>query len=572
MSKLRIHRQLNFLLLILVFILGCGRAPGRIRYTKRETASRIPNKIIAAWNGNREELILALKPAGDLLNEKGLWIIPIQSASVPQIVSLDDDSVFNDIITYLYDENMDNKDDPGTEVPDDQGKPDAYHGPSFVFEESDAADPHFTVLSSKEMDLYDVTVIKTNSATLLREWLEDQSYPVRADLKEIFSSYARWKDVYFVILKIDVANKFPAEIKLIRAALNELELNWQKAREELTALSAENEAYCGFALDEEYPEKYGMSIFFEAFARCAYEQLKKEFNAEGEVVDQATEAMPSRPLLYKIHLNSGWELVFVRADVRVRLLYNNKEVLDIKYDRISQQDKFIPYIVRRSDGQIAYQPAEDVLNTAKEIYAPRVDAVVDRINNFYDSSEELYKRKREMRKYHKMLADRPIRFLLYQAKYRGRRWQYYEKYLGEKFAELTNRKADLAELENTANLPIKISFQPEISYFPLRSLNLSESDGRFDLYVLTDVPVMDTCGNMHTLLIKEIKPSLIDQLRGKVLLDRAKFVTRLSWDGTLHTPPGDVVFEGEGDSPKGQPPSPREKTPFLLDFPARRPF
>ena len=142
-----------------------------------------PNqKAVVSWDGKTETMILsAAVKSDDIANF--VWIIPIQSSSKP-IVTEGNISVFRDLVDYFQPKY-------------DYGKGVTTGGTGGV-----------EVIESKEIDIYDITILKATNAEDLIEWLNNNGYKVPKEIKSVIEKYVNKGNFYFIANKIDLRNKY----------------------------------------------------------------------------------------------------------------------------------------------------------------------------------------------------------------------------------------------------------------------------------------------------------------------------------------------------------------------------
>jgi hypothetical protein len=64
------------------------------------------------------------------------------------------------------------------------------------------------VIQEKKVDIYDIAILKADSATALLGWLNDNGYAVSKDAEGVIDSYTNKGGFYFIANKIDLANVY----------------------------------------------------------------------------------------------------------------------------------------------------------------------------------------------------------------------------------------------------------------------------------------------------------------------------------------------------------------------------
>ena len=152
-------------------------------------------KAAIYWDGTMETLILASACQSDNLTDIA-WVVPILSTTQPN-VTVGNISIFNDLVNYFD-----------------------------VFNERFISDGIFSfaslgsknsvvVLEVKEIDIYDVTILKANSASDLVNWLLENNFKVPKEATNVFKKYVNSENCYFIVNKLDLKNKYKDVVSLI---------------------------------------------------------------------------------------------------------------------------------------------------------------------------------------------------------------------------------------------------------------------------------------------------------------------------------------------------------------------
>jgi len=147
-------------------------------------------KAVITWDGTTEILLLSTKIAMDK-PENLAWVVPIKSSTQPEI-SEGSEKIFYEISTLLI--------------------PIQVHGKSpFGFDAiGGVINQGVEILEEKEVDIYDITVLRATDANVLVNWLNDNGYTTPTNAIPTLQYYVDQSDFYFIANKVDLTNKYPA--------------------------------------------------------------------------------------------------------------------------------------------------------------------------------------------------------------------------------------------------------------------------------------------------------------------------------------------------------------------------
>ncbi len=92
-----------------------------------------------------------------------------------------------------------------------------YHVPQSDLGKGSAGAGGVDVLEQKEIDFYDITILKATDSTELMNWLNNNEYRVPENTKPLLDKYVSQGNIYFIANKIDLANKYEDEIEIVRS-------------------------------------------------------------------------------------------------------------------------------------------------------------------------------------------------------------------------------------------------------------------------------------------------------------------------------------------------------------------
>jgi hypothetical protein len=117
------------------------------------------------------------------------WIVPIISKTKP-IVTAGDIQVIKDTVKYF---------DDAKDAPD---------GDETVSSGKGGGGAGVEVIETKEIGIYDITILKAENSGVLTEWLKKNGYKIPENAQPVLDSYIKKGNCYFVANKIDLKNKY----------------------------------------------------------------------------------------------------------------------------------------------------------------------------------------------------------------------------------------------------------------------------------------------------------------------------------------------------------------------------
>jgi hypothetical protein len=179
-------------------------------------------KAAITWDGKTETLVLASAVRAEQWDNMA-WVLPIPSSSRPKVTA-SDAAVFQILTRYMQ------------ELADARQAPAAKRG-------FKAAPPAMSAavqeLSSEKIDIYDITVLKAASSKDLSAWLESRHLKVPEGAAALFAAYIGPHGGYFVVNRLDLANRYPEELKRLRARHQRLLREAESLTQEVNAALAQ---------------------------------------------------------------------------------------------------------------------------------------------------------------------------------------------------------------------------------------------------------------------------------------------------------------------------------------------
>jgi len=151
-------------------------------------------KAIIYWNGTTEILILSSSVRAINLTNIA-WIVPIISTTMPNVTT-GNISIFKDLVEYFK----------------NSGYGDPYI--RILYGDKDGEN-NVTILEIKEIDIYDITILKATNTSDLIDWLLENNLKVPEEAYDILEEYVNSENCYFVINKLDLKNRFKDVIEAL---------------------------------------------------------------------------------------------------------------------------------------------------------------------------------------------------------------------------------------------------------------------------------------------------------------------------------------------------------------------
>jgi hypothetical protein len=455
-------------------------------------------KAVVSWDGKTETMILSSAVQSNEIANFA-WLVPIQSSSKPTVTA-GNISIFEDLVNYFT-------------PPSDQG----------------TLGKGVNVIETKEIGIYDITILNGTSSAEIVKWLNENSYQVPDEAKPILDKYIAKGNFYLVVNKIDLRNKYDNEISFINSIesgkyANYTFLNGMFFNQLVEALASGADSgsnvdklavYIYGALSSStiyYPHQYLNDYDFVQYHGNEYFFLNKSyifdfFSKNLEFIVQSSN-LSSVP---------GWSW----TDATYSFFENNTA-----------------NAINNSPG--IYCNVGDPGGDVALIYSnPAITKSAVSLGSCYyfnDQNKKLMQE--EIPKYFQSYMK--IRDEI------NKSWNDFEllaKSHNADLGKMKELKATLDDLKIGMGTPLQLQFQPIQPYYPLEISSLSNGGGRIEVYVLTDTPVVDKNNILIANENKTVSPDLAKNLN----LGNAKFVTRLSFYGNLNNLTSDAQFEKSGN-------------------------
>ncbi|MFZ2356485.1 MAG: DUF2330 domain-containing protein [Candidatus Omnitrophota bacterium] len=483
-------------------------------------------KAIIVWNGKTEQMILASKVQTDKISNM-VWIIPIQSRIKPE-VQKSDFAIFKDLISYFGDKEQ----------------------RSHVFGRDQAAGKNamegVEVIETKKVDIYDIAILRATSANDLFQWLNANGYRLPEDAKPIIEKYINRPSMYFVANKIDLRNKFNADAQqaqdFYQGMKQRLEQKKQTNEKELNKLRDDQIAYSaswqtiedGLAREKE-------------FSFCVIEKIKSNFQQMGKVM-QTIAPDPHFLNTYIFSIDNHWTVTLVdfeRLDNSYFFIrYDNQTVLTDNFLRTQGRDMTGTKYFSSAIGQEAQQYADMVRTVlTKELtFKKELDQQIKDVKNKAKDIDMILSAMSQWSE-----GSFFCNFTDFQKNFpEGTRHEIMVDAASGISPDPVNEKSDYCQtivaLQTGMAAPLKISFQPDIPYYPLEISSLGEGSAMIDIYVIADQAVVD-----QNKVFERVKPLMLNGvLKEKITKEFQTgpwaYVTRFTWEGRLKDLKRDAEF------------------------------
>lgn len=342
-----------------------------------------PNqKAVISWDGKTETMILssAVK-SEDIANFA--WIVPIQSSIKPEVTA-GDISIFEDLVNYF-----------------EKKKP---YKRSFVKSMGGGVE----VLETKEIDVYDITILKATNSDDLIDWLNNNGYKVPENAKPILDKYVKKENFYFVANKIDLNNKFLKEIIEIDSIYKKRKKEYKRICEQITQIFYElgledsiyhfdyhndpkwntREDFC-FLSQRSYPEEKRATSILNKYLNNKLKKKLKEVGLNPDFsIDLGNGLEIISNLEIRTFLRSHWgdytdslDYCYCVNGVN-RILKNNENITSFDLNRF-----YGFYPKRRHQGRegLLSRPNTEIkfINRSKKNYIEKRDNYINHSNNGY---------------------------------------------------------------------------------------------------------------------------------------------------------------------------------------------
>jgi len=466
-------------------------------------------KAIIYWDGQKESMILSAKVASENIKDlsRMVWLIPLESLDKPEVTP-SDISMFKAFVDYF--------------------KPKLEWG---KFKVEGAA-----VLEVKKIDIYDVVILKVTQAEELVEWLNNNGYVFPDSTVPVIKEYINNGIDHFIANKINLENKFGPTFQEIEILVDNIITNRDNFNVFVESLPMDMRAEMLSKIRllrrdwPQHPYSYiaknrfiGILSFFR---RSIIMSILKGISFEDSVIntefgkmlnllsnDQYNQLLKTCRLkngVYeKISLYDGWS-DFLMGDYSGGVYYGRKS----EFNRYQPNLKVMAMVGRRG---IGYGGGRVKIG---------FDSSLERKLRIYSISVENYRKFLENNLYE------------IQEKYK-------KVFNSLNFGKLIFYLDVLDEIEDLScgvATPLKIDFYPSRPIYPLRISAMNTGKTKIEVYFCAQYPVEDSNSILKIDDVKVIPHRIRKRIKPYLDLNRAKFVTRLSYEGKLSGLTNDTVF------------------------------
>lgn len=167
---------------LLVAADGCIFIPDYAEYVYSPS-----QKAAIIWDGSKETMILSVKMTMDR-PENVAWVVPLPSRTKPEITE-GDEEIFYEITRLL------------SPPPKSRGWGSLMTGNLQDLEGVE-------VLEEKKIDIYDIAILRATDASVLVDWLNENSYTTPDEAIPTLQYYVDREDFYFIANRVNVSNKY----------------------------------------------------------------------------------------------------------------------------------------------------------------------------------------------------------------------------------------------------------------------------------------------------------------------------------------------------------------------------
>jgi len=484
-------------------------------------------KAVVTWDGKTEQMVLSSKVQTDKISNM-VWVIPIQSRIKPEVQRIDF-SIFKDLISYFGEKEKD----------------------LHTFGRDQAVEKNATegvsVIETKKVDIYDVSILKATSADDLLQWLNINGYQMSEDANPIIEKYIKHPSMYFVANKIDLRNKFNVDVQQARYFYQEmkqrLEQKQQTNKNKLNKLQDDQIANCSSWLTLEK----GV-VREKEFSACVMDLVRKHFLQMGKTV-QTIAPDPHFLNTYILSIDGHWTVTF--ADFKrlensyFFIRYNNQMVLTDFFSHEQKRDisetKYLPAtIVQEARAyadtvhtvltkELAFKKGLDqqIQMAKKKTYD--IDRILSAMSQWNDNSFfcgfEAFQNNFQESSCHGIVVETASGIL------------------PEFVKEQTDYCQTIAALQAGMATPLRISFQPDTPYYPLEISSLGEGSAMIDIYVIAARAVADQNKIFQEAKSLVLNKELQENIKKEFQSGPWLYVTRFIWKGQLYDLEKDAEFK-----------------------------
>lgn len=518
-------------------------------------------KAVISWNGKRETMILsAAVKSEDLANFA--WVIPIQSRSKPS-VSAGDIRVFKDLVDYFK-------------------KPESSERKSIA---PKAAIEGVQVLETKEIDIYDITILKATDAADLLGWLNANGYMVAKGAKTIFEKYITIGNCYFIANKIDLKNKYRHDIHRVEKIFADHERRYQRLCDDIDAelrkhglqdkLYQRHQYYstcdiCGIIQDAINSPENPLNLPIRFSTVLGQNLTVKERFGAYIAISFEHGRKPKRLIIRPSVKDQHAILVYRSGQFVDAINYESYEQnpggLRRYYDdwltkkKLRERRRFSENEIKLLEIYLDIRKTDSVSPETKKVFYAKLEKFANELDAALGTKIFDHNRLKN-----DLYRDAFI-YTLKSSRNQSKKEQHRKSVipLAAKISAVYGRlkvlpRAKTGDLYDTTialrrgmATPLKFEFEPTQPFYPLHISSLNRGKSLIEVYVISSAPVKDNNQILRVDEAKKIDSGLRRKLARQIGMSNAEYVTRLSYRGALRKLSADAVFQANGEEVSGQ--------------------
>jgi len=483
-----------------------------------ELHMNIPDqKAIINWYEGNETMIIASSVRTDNISNIA-WIVPIESSQKPEIKE-GNLSIFQDLVRFMY----------GT----DQSSLGGSNGGGGA---GGASSKGVNLIETKSVGIYNISILSATCGQDLVDWLNDNGYRIGPDALPILNKYVNEGNVYFIANKIDLENKYKAEIDSVKNLVNS---------EFAKGSYLENPSNLDFTISC-LAEDYHETNFIENSAASIYDDFyyaNTPYN-KGLIMNKCSNFFLTQDFLKNFNNNYGsytsndgvvsgevWSWIASSFE-NTNNNYNDPQLENLNPGIYCYNDSFGPYgninlskVVLLISDNLIKRPVVlgmgDSDGTCFHFYDLKINVIKSNLQDFYNS-------------------------------YMDTKNQIASRWNGLKdILETSNFDLDkLAELGKTQDdlkypgisTPLIFNFKTDFPNYPLVISSVNKGTTNIDVYVLSRGNIIESNNILKKYENKTLDSDIASELSKYFVLGNSKYVTRFSFKGDLNQLIKDAKF------------------------------
>jgi len=457
--------------------------------------------FVITWDQNKEILILSTKVKSENLSNFG-WIIPIKTNTKPE-VELGNVSIFYDLNKYFQ---------PPRKL--------SIFSIGLLTTQGMEHMEGFEILESKELGIYDITILKATDSDKLYDWLKINNFGIKENAKQILDLYTN-ENFFFITVKIDLLNKYENEINFInnqnfignstkdkiKNALSSL--RYVKGRGFLSDVVTRD-----ILLNKPYEEsiisKNDLNLRFNLLSQTEYDELREKYYLDTRV---------QRTFFDNENFFDFW---FKESLLKVTC-FNRPKYIPIDKKRVNDKDYKIVVFESGTGGSSHHLPTCD--------------------NNKILSPDEI----QEMKDFFKEFAPKVSQYSIELEKHLHRKF-----FDNENIQKILTLEHVIWDLTTGVSSPLKIGFETNEPYYPMKISSINEGNVSVIGYVLSEEPMKDSTKLLSTVKSKRLDTKIKKELSVFIDVENLDYATKFSFDGASSEFVSDIIFQKMNDNEKDE--------------------